>query len=306
LILVTQVLWGLGWAFLTGADVAWVTDELAQPDQIARVLTASARWELAGGATGMVAFGVLGWATRLGWATSLATAMMVSGVAMALLGLFVTARFTERHFLPRQAQRWSASRSIFLISVRLVRHDHEILLICLATMLLNGAAMVAWLFPRQLVHQGFPGNPVLWYTALGMCSSAAGFVALHLVQARIDGVGIARHLYALTCFIGVLGLLVLAQAPDALLGSAGVLLVSGIAFNVTRTVSVIWVNRRTTSEVRATVRSFLDQAESIGEICGGVALALLAQATGISITLLASAALMAFTGALVARSGLHR
>jgi len=28
LILVTQVLWGLGWAFLTGADVAWVTDEL--------------------------------------------------------------------------------------------------------------------------------------------------------------------------------------------------------------------------------------------------------------------------------------
>lgn len=48
LILVTQVLWGVGWAFLTGADVAWVTDELAQPHRIARVLTASARWELAG------------------------------------------------------------------------------------------------------------------------------------------------------------------------------------------------------------------------------------------------------------------
>jgi MFS transporter, DHA3 family, tetracycline resistance protein len=28
LILVTQVLWGSGWAFLTGADVAWITDEL--------------------------------------------------------------------------------------------------------------------------------------------------------------------------------------------------------------------------------------------------------------------------------------
>src|SRR5262245_61926545 len=34
LILVTQILWGLGWAFLTGADVAWITDELAQPDRI--------------------------------------------------------------------------------------------------------------------------------------------------------------------------------------------------------------------------------------------------------------------------------
>ena len=72
LILVTQVLWGSGWAFLTGADVAWITDELDQPQRIARVLTTSARRDLAGGATGMVVFGVLG------WATSLATAMRLS------------------------------------------------------------------------------------------------------------------------------------------------------------------------------------------------------------------------------------
>jgi len=110
-------------------------------------------------------------------------------------------------------------------------------------------------------------------------------------------------LYALTCFIGVLGLLVLAEAPDALIGGAGVVLVSGIAFNVTRTVSVIWVNRRTTSDVRATVRSFLDQAESIGEICSGFALAVTAGVAGMSITLLTSAALIAFTGALVERRG---
>ena len=40
LILCTQVLWGLGWAFSGGADVAWLTDELAQPGRIARVLAA--------------------------------------------------------------------------------------------------------------------------------------------------------------------------------------------------------------------------------------------------------------------------
>jgi len=300
LILVTQVLWGLGWAFLTGADVAWVTDELDQPHRIARVLTASARRDLAGGATGMVAFGVLG------WATSLATAMVVSGVAMAVLGLFVAARFTERNFIPTPEKRWSTSLSIFRLGVSLLRRDHEILLVFVATMIINGAAMVGWLFPKQLVNLGFPSDPVLWYTALGICSSAAGVAALHIVQARIDGVGVARHMYALTCFIGVLGLIVLAYAPDAIIGGAGVLLVSGLAFNVTRTVSVIWVNRRTTSDVRATVRSFLDQAESIGEICGGFALAVLAQAAGISITLITSAALIAFTGALVARSGADR
>jgi hypothetical protein len=170
-------------------------------------------------------------------------------------------------------------------------------------MIINGAALVGWLFPRQLVNLGSPGDPVLWYTALGIFSSAIGFVALYIVEARLDGVGIARYIYASACFIGVIGLIVLAYAPNAIIGGAGVLLVSGIAFNVTRTVSVIWVNQRTNSSVRATIHSFLSQAESIGEICGGFALAIIAGGTGISITLLISAALIAFTGVMVERRG---
>jgi MFS transporter, DHA3 family, tetracycline resistance protein len=296
LLVVTQVLWGLGWAFLIGADVAWITDELAQPQRTARVLTAGTSFGLVGGATGIVAFGVLG------WVTSLQTSMVVSGVGMALLGLFVVAQFTERTFMPRREKRWHASLSVVRLVISLLRGDHEILLVCVATMLLNGASMAAWLFPRQLIHLGFPSDPVLWYTAVGICSLAAGFIALRLVQARIDGVGVARRMYTLACFIGVFGLLVLAEAPDALIGSAGVLLVSGITVNVARTVSVIWINERTTSDVRATVHSFLDQAEAIGEICGGFTLAVIAGATGLSMTLITSAALMAFTGTMVALS----
>jgi MFS family permease len=296
LMVVTQVLWGLGWAFLTGADVAWITDELDQPQSIARVLSASVRWELVGGATGMIAFGLLG------WATSLATAIVVSGVGMALLSLFVAIRFTERAFIPRREKRWSESLAVFRLGISLVRRDREILLVCVATMIINGAGVIGWLFPKQLVKLGFPSNLILWYTALGICSSAAGFVALHVVEARIDGVGVARRVYVLTCFIGMFGLIVLAFAPDAILGSAGILLASGIAFNVMRVVSVIWVNRRTISEVRATMRSFLDQAESIGEICGGFMLALIAGTAGISMTILTAAALIAFTGVLMATS----
>lgn len=63
---------------------------------------------------------------------------------------------------------------------------------------------------------------------------------------------------------------------------------------------------RTTSDVRATVHSFLSQAESMGEICGGFLLAALAQARGISATLLAAGALIAVTGTMVARSRADR
>jgi MFS family permease len=266
LLAVSQVLWGLGWGFSSGADVAWITDELDQPDRIARVLTARARWDLVGAAIGMVAFGVLG------WATGLATAIMASGVAMALLGLFVVTQFAEDNFTPTHKPWWSTSRSIFRRGVTLARRDHEILRVFAATALINGASMAAWLFPKQLLDRGFPNEPVLWYTALGILSFGVGIAALRIVEAHIDRVGAAGRMYALTCLIGLLGLLVLAYAPAALIGSVGVLLVSGVAFNVTRAVSVIWVNRRTTSDVRATLHSFLSQAESLGEILSGLAL----------------------------------
>jgi MFS family permease len=296
LLLVTQVLWGVGWGFSSGADVAWITDELGQPGRIARVLTARARWDAVGGGTGTVALGVLG------WATGLATAIVASGAATAVLGLYVAARFTEDNFTPVPGQRWNASLSIFRRGVTLARGDHEILLVLAATTLINAASMVTWLFPRQLIDRGFPNDPVLWYTALGIVSFAVGAVALRIVEAHIDCEPVARRAYVVACCAGAGGLIVLAAAPEALIGSIGVLLVSGVSLNVTRAVSVIWVNRRTTSEVRATVHSFLSQAECAGEIASGFPLAVVAQAAGIPAALMTSGALVSCVGAMVGRS----
>src|SRR5687768_9927979 len=63
LLVVSQCLWGLGWAISSGADVAWITDELDRPDLIDRVLTAQGRFDMIGAAAGIVVFGALGWAT---------------------------------------------------------------------------------------------------------------------------------------------------------------------------------------------------------------------------------------------------
>jgi hypothetical protein len=227
---ITQMLWGLGWTFSAGADVAWLTDELDQPERVAGVLTASARWEQVGAAGGLVSFGALA------WATDLAASMVVAGLAMWLLGLFVAVRFTEHHFRPALEQRWRRSLS------------------------------------------------------------------LRIVDARIDGAGAARRIYAAACSIGALGLLVLACARESVTGMAGVLLAGGIAWTVTRTVSVIWANRRTTSDVRATLQSFLSQAEYPGEIVLGLGLGILAQETSIPTALLGSCALVAGAAVLVTRS----
>ena len=300
LLLVTQVLWGLGWGLSGGADVAWVTDELAEPERIDRVLAARARWDLIGSAAGIVAFGVFA------WSTSLRAAVLVSGMAMALVGLFVAIRFAEDNFTPHPGRRLTAWLEVLRRGARLARRDHEILLVLAATLLVNAASKVTWLFPRQLVNLGFPNDPVLWYTGLTVLAFALGAASLRLVEGKISGVGVARRTYAIACFIGTIGLVVLAFAAGAVVGSLGVLLAYGISFSVTRAVSVVWVNRRATGEVRATVHSFLGQAEYVGEVIAGVVLAVIAQAAGIEATLVTAAALVAIASAMVFRSRADR
>ena len=161
-----------------------------------------------------------------------------------------------------------------------------------ATAIINGTGIVTWLSPRQLIDLGFPDDPVLWYAATGIGSLVAGVTALRLVQAASTAparpADLRGHLPRRSARPGHASL-----RADALIGCAGVMLVSGVAFNVTRAVSVIWVNRSTTTEVRATVHSFLSQAESAGEIVGGLALAGLARAVGPPVMLIVSAVLIA-------------
>lgn len=296
-LLLTQVLWGMGWGFSSGADVAWVTDELDRPHRIARVLTARARCDMLGSACGMLAFGILG------WVSTLATAVIVSGMAMSVVGLFVAGQFTERRFRPTRGRCWRTSVTIFRKGLGLAHHDHEIRLVLLATLLVNGAGIVSSLFPKQLIKLGFPNDFILWYTALGILAFVLGATALRIVEARIDGVGVAQWTYAVACFIGVVGLVTLAYAPNAVIAGLGLLLVSGVTFNVTRAVGVVWVNRRVTTDVRTTVHSFLGQAEYAGEIGAGFVLAALSKVAGISVTLVTSGLLIAGTGAMVALSG---
>lgn len=297
----TQMVWGVGWTFASGADVAWATDEIAQPGRAARVLTAQARWQQIGSALGMVGIGLLAWAIGRG------EAMVIAGGAMVALGLYVATRFSERGFAPTGARRWQQSAAILRRGVALARGDREIVAVFAATFLVNGAAEAfGRLYPRRLVDLGFPArpDPIVWFTGLGVVAYAAGAVALRIVEGRIAGAGVARRTYALACGLGAAGLLLLAWAPEEISGGAGVIVVGGVALTVTRAVGVIWVNDRTGSDVRATVQSLLAQAEYFGEIVCGVALGALAQGTSITVAFVCSAVILGGAGVVVRRG--HR
>jgi hypothetical protein len=298
LLVVSQCLWGLGWAFSSGADVAWLTDELDDPAVVDRTLVAQARWALAGTPAGIVSF------TLLAWASTLATAVVVSGVAMVLLGLGAVARWPESGFTPADAgHRWHESASILRGAVSLARADRGVLVVLAATFLVNGGLTVGRLREARLVGLGLPAHPdpVVWFGALGLVGACLGAVVLRAVEARIHGLAVAQHVYVLACVTGAVGLLLFGCAPDPATAVAGVLLVSGIADPVLRAAGTVWLNRRTTSAVRATVHSLLSQAENAGEIICGAGLAV-AAAGSASAAIAGAAALFAVTALVVARS----
>jgi len=297
-LMVTQMLWGLSWTFASGADVAWVTDELNQPERIKRILTKAARAQLSGAAVGIVGIGLLAWTTTLG------TAMIIAGILMLILGFYVAYRFQETRFAPAKQQRWLASWNIFKNGVHIVGYSRTILLVFAATILVNGATdAYGRLFPKQLVEVGLPAHlaPIIWLTVLSIVSLVIGAFALRIVEARVHGADAARHDYILATVAGIAGLIILASAPSVAFGIAGVLLVSGLVEPVTRTLATIMVNSRTTDNVRATVHSFLAQAEYLGEITCGIAIGLLAQWANLSWAFIGCAALLAATAIFMGR-----
>ena len=294
----TQMLWGLSWTFASGADVAWITDELDEPARISAVLMRSGRAQLTGAAAGLVGIGALGSVMQR------STAMVLAGIGMLLLGLYVVFRFREQRFVPSSTRRWSASWSVLVRGAGLVRRSRAILLMFAATLLVNGAAdAFGRLRSRRLVDLGLPSDPVAWFTAVGVLTLLLGAAALRVVEPHIDDVRTTLRGYGTACAAGAVGVIGLAGAPEELSGSAAVLLVAGIALPLTRTMGSIWVNGQTSADVRATVLSFLAQAEYVGEIVCGLAIAVVARAAGLSLALVTCGALFAMTILLIERVG---
>lgn len=267
-LVVGQALWGLGYTFTSGAQEAWITDEVGEEAAAKLYVRGAQRWQ-AGALLGIPA------AVGLG-AIALGLPFVASGIGFGLLALFLVARMPEEHFHRAARGEGAKLRETFTGGARAVRASHVLLLV-FAVALLHGAATEG--FDRLstlhlLKGTSFPEvgrlGLVVWFGAIEAVGLLLSLVGAEVLKRRADLADRAEATKVLAAFDVLLVAAVVAFGLQhgfwlALMAFWAVALLREIRGPV----FTAWLNRGLEPSTRATVNSMAGQMDAIGQIAGG-------------------------------------
>lgn len=303
-ILLTQVFWGIGATFTSGALEAWIVDEVGEA-RMGQVFLRGGQAAQIGGIVGIIVSVALG-------SIALALPVIVGALVMIGLAVFLTAAMPETGFKPtprEERNTWQSMANTLRAGLRLVR-GRGILLIFLMIALVGGLYSEGFdrLWQVHLLRNfTLPGlgvlSPVVWFGVIGIIGMVLGMVANEIVRRRVNMENtktLARLLvWMYSASIGAL--LVFALAGDFAL-ALGALLLANVLRGVTSPIMASWTNRYIESGVRATVLSSFSQVNAVGQIAGGPVVGMIGDRLGLRAALSAAALLLAPTVWLIARA----
>lgn len=273
-VLAAMALYGFGWTFRSGAEDAWVADELG-PDQLGRAYQRGAQAERLAGLAG------IGGAVALAQA-DLGLPLIASGLVALALGGFMALAMPEEGFVrpPRSAGRLGPLRdaAATVAAGRRVVAAQPALLLVLMIALLLGAWSEGWdrLWEAHLLLDiGLPalpgGSDVAWFGVLNAGGLFLSYAVSAPLVARLEKLGRARLVRLLVLLHAAL---IAAALVFALAGSFAVAIAAWWATYVARDLAGppfrTWLNSSITdSSVRATVLSVTNLADSGGQWTGG-------------------------------------
>jgi hypothetical protein len=307
----------VAYTFRSGADTAWITDELGSAEAAEPLVLRLARLQQ------LAAVMAIGAGVVLARLTSLSTSVVVTGVVLVVTGLVMAIVMPERGWQrPRHGAAGgrggvveavaASSRSMATMlssGARAVWRSGPLRLL-VAVLALSGLASEAIdrLDIRRLDDLGLADyDEVLIVGVIAVSEALVGAAALWVAQRRFEPGRSARAMAVLLAAsaFGIAALGLVAVLPVAAVG----LVVQGGLRQAAAPFATAWANAFAPSKVRATVHSFVEQANSVGEIGGGVVLGLVAAATTVptamtvSLVLMMAAAAVAFRGTPTVRSG---
>ncbi len=289
-ILLAQVVWGIGYTFISGAEDAWLADELGEERLTAIYLRGSQIAQIA--ALAGIAVNVL-LANR-----QLNLPYYAGGLTFILLGLFLALFMPEHGFSPTPAEdrnTWTKLSATFRAGMGVIR-ARPLLVTILGISFFYGLYSEAldrlW-EPQFLDNVVMPSygslNAVTWF---GIISAAVLIISVgtaEIARRRTPAMSPQQmtRLLALMSAIISAGLVIFGLAVNFPLALASY----GTVAIVRKTLHPLysaWINRGIPSAVRATVLSVFGQMDAIGQVIGGPAIGIIANQFGLRAALVAA------------------
>jgi DHA3 family tetracycline resistance protein-like MFS transporter len=291
LVIALWAVWGISYTFTSGAEQAWITDEVGA-ERVGRVFLRGARYGQVGSVVGLlvqVGVGVV----------SLRAGVVLGGVFTIACGLGCLAFMPEHGFVrPPRAERGSALAELRTTASAGARYAWAApaILLLIGVELFMGASSEAFDRLKEahfLRDVGLPGgiDPVIWFGLLWLAGMMLNIAAIGSLIKRVDRGGresVARYLFAFV-FLELVAMLVFALTGSVWLAVVGIL---GVFFarNMAGPLFDTWLNAQITdSSVRATVISLTGQSNAVGQAAGGPVLGVVGNVWGIRAALAAGA-----------------
>lgn len=292
-ILLAQIVWGIGFTFVSGAKEAWIADEIGEK-LAARAFLRGAQASHLGALAG------IGLSVLLA-SMELSFAVVGGGVLYLVLGFVMIFLMSETGFQRSSQEKgaWTEMTSTLHGGIQLVRTKPVLITIFIATLIFGmfSEGYDRLWTPHLLAQFTFPElwslEPVAWF---GIISAVSLFISLFVIQSinrKLD----TDNDEALIRLLLIVHLLIIAAVVGfALTSHFAVAIAATWTFSILRGVkqpiTTIWMNRQIDSDNRATVLSMNSQADAIGQIGGGPVLGVIATARSIPAALIAGSALL--------------
>lgn len=270
-ILLAQVIWGIGATFTSGAEDAWLADELGE-EGLSQVYLRGSQLAQLGTLVG------IGFSVLLGQIT-FGLPMFIGGLLIALMAVFLALFMPETGFTPSESagrQNWQMMGDTFKKGTNLVK-GHRVLMIIMAMTFFFGLSSEGldrlW-EAHFLENITFPTlanwNVVTWFGLINVGQLLLNLVLTEVVRRRVKTDENSTAVLFLMLANGgyILSLIVFALASNFPVGLLSIWSI-GVFRRIGNPIFAAWVNKKLKSETRATVLSMRGQLDAIGQFIGG-------------------------------------
>jgi len=270
-LVLAEVIRGIAWTFISGAEEAWITDEVGA-EKIGELHLRTGQWERIAQLAGIPVSVVL---SNL----ALHLPFVAGGIIFLGIGLFQLLRMRETAFQSRPRGGmvpWLSMKGTLVESIAAVR-ARPLLLALLAATVIAGAASEGfdrlweahYLITFRLADV-LPVTPATGFGILAVVSALLAIAAAAWGKRNLDlrSEHRVRRTLLVTTVLRVGALVLFALAPSIWVAVCG-----GMVYYLVGTISGpayrSWLNQQIDSRTRATVLSMVGQADALGQSAGG-------------------------------------